>query len=1440
MKSIAELVSAYQTDQLRLPELFEALNARGAVPEAQHATEVEWLEQMRANDQLDGIVVKALLAKMSILQAAKPEDATVVAPAAAAPSPPDPDEDVTRVQPVRRAAPPPVDDEATIVKPASRPAPPVPDDEVTMVKPASARPSGSAPLPGSTQQQTGTSSSLSSQSSWQHIADAESGDFVTVGSLLKGRFHLEREIGRGGMGVVYLARDERKVEARDRDPYVAVKVLNDEFRRHPDSLISLQRESRRSQQLAHDNIVRVFDFDKDRTVVFMTMEYVDGSDLKQLIRERAYNGMPLAQARPLIEGMAKALTRAHAAGVVHSDFKPANVMVTRDGTPKVFDFGIARAGKHMGDAVGDQTVFDAGTLGALTPAYASLEMIQGKDPVPGDDIYALGCVAFELLTGKHPYDKVSAEVAMKEGRKPPQVKGLTKRQYKALCASVAFAGEQRLKSAAALVEGLREVSLGERAKPFLLYGVPAALLVAGGTWGWLSYQHGHHLSRVIARFGMARADHYASEAQALEALNSLTEDERKRIIIDQSDLIQNFLLSRIDAYWSPAQGRYDYAGAQRVFKLRDDLKLYSPELDIKLGAVEQQKNDRLNELDTQLTRQIDADAIFEDQPDNVVVTLTAIRAIDPSSTLLSNAELELKYDAAIGQSLDGDQLERAGSEIKLARDLFPGSARLQRRAEQFDQLGKALAARQLREQQEQEARQQREQSLQALADLLAGVEDTDVWRGKVASAYRNATSLLGDDPELASRRSQLKDLLASRAAARQKAGDLDGAIATAGFGLDLFPGDGTLAASRASLLEQRSKQQQQAATEAERDALARGRIDDLLASPLGSAAWLQDVGSAVGHAKARFGADSPDYAEVLRKADAGLAKLARERIAGGDLDAAARIGEAGQKLDPVASDFAKVLAEVGDARAVAQRKARQEKEQAIAAARTALLELAARPALDSGWQQSVAKAMGTLKGDDSGDTAKALETFGQAVAGEAARLAEAQHLPQARAALDFGLEYAPKSASLAAQSAHLDTLQKELQAKADQESAAAEAQSRIESMKSAVAAGDVGKASQLLARIRTLRPDHPFLKSEGPKLLADAYLGQAEDSVRKGQFQKAADALGQGLRTLTGNQPMEAARARYELAASILAAGGKPLAAADYARLQEQLAEVRRTDAVALDRLEADMRARKQLATRTLAEQLDRLKPTGAATPTGSPSATPAAGNGRPATGSQVDGSKPAAGTSAFSGDDPCSKPGMAGTGKFCRDQLGDTRGPFLVVAPGVGGAPAYAISRAEISISEFNQFCSATGKCTAVSVGDAVLASAPISNVSIDQVRAYARWLGDVSGFTYRLPTDAEWVNAAGAGGKWSQAEDSNCIPPTAGGSDSGAPVAPRGRSRNPWGLVNATGNVWEWVVNGGSVMVRGGSFNSYWSDCSVDSKRLDDGSAQRDVGFRIVRELK
>ncbi|MEO6926550.1 MAG: protein kinase, partial [Rhodanobacter sp.] len=1240
-----------------------------------------------------------------------------------------------------------------------------------------------------------------------------------------------------------------------RDPYVAIKVLNDEFRRHPDSLISLQRESRRSQQLAHDNIVRVYDFDKDRTIVFMTMEYVDGSDLKQLIREQAYDGMPLAKARPLIEGMARALTRAHSAGVVHSDFKPANVMVTREGVPKVFDFGIARAGKHMGDAVGEETVFDAGTLGALTPAYASLEMIQGKDPVPADDVYALGCVTFELLTGKHPYDKASAEVAMREGRKPPPVKGLTKQQYKTLCASVAFRGEDRLKSANALVDGLRDVGFRERAMPYLIYGVPAILVAAGGTWGFITYRHNHQVADVIQRFTLTRSDHYASEAQAMQALGTLSEDDQKRIIVDQGDLIQKFLLSRLDAYWSPDQGRYNYAGTQHVFKLRDDLKLYSPALDIKRGTIEKQRNDLLNSLDTQLSQQISAGAIFENQPDNVVKTLDKIRAIDPTSALLKNSELELKYDAAIGSSLGAGKIDEATTEFTLASRLFPDSTRIKQRGAQLDEIGKAMAARRAQEEHAKQLQQQREQTLQALAGLIDHPASTDDWRNQLATAYQNASKLLADDPQLAQQAERAKQVLASQAAEKQSTGDLANAISIAGFGLNLFPGDASLSSTRQKLLEQQNQLAQKAASEAQRNALAKSRVDDLLAKPLGTAVWLQDVNSALDTARGQMGADSPGYAQVRGSVDASLVKLARERIASADLDDAQRIVQAGQKMDPADGGYAKVLAEVTAARSAAASRTLQEQAQAITAARSTLSALSAKPLLTPEWQQSVVGAMATLHGDHSPETEREIDALAASIAGVAAGQADPQHLPQARLAVDFGLKLIPQSPRLTAESAKLDALQADLQAKAAQESTDAEVKSRIESMRSAAAADDVAKASQSLARIKTLQPDNPFVQNEGPKLLADAYLGLAQDTFQKGRYQKAAEVLGQGLHALTGNAKLNAAKARYELVASIMAAGKQPISTTAYAQLKKQLESVRRADPSALSALESEMRIRGQLSAKTLQEQLDRIKPSAevpatapvpeATTPVPEQGALP----GRPVpiprkgvpTSSQPGNVAKPPVQAGPAGPDPCAKPGMAGTGKFCIDKFGSSRGPFLVVIPGVGGGQPYAMSRAEVSINEFNAFCRATGKCAAKSVTDQDLGNAPISNISLDQARAYGRWLSDLSGFTYRLPTDAEWVNAAKAGGRFTQAEDSNCVPPSAAGGDGGgAAVSARGRSHNPWGLVNMTGNVWEWVVSGGSVAVRGGSFNSYWSDCSVNTHRADSGSPQRDVGFRVLRELK
>ena len=264
--------------------------------------------------------------------------------------------------------------------------------------------------------------------------------------ILKDRFLLEKVLGVGGMGIVYKAKDRLKVEAQDRDPYVAIKVLSEEFKSHPEAFISLQRESRKSQRIAHPNTVKVYDFDRDGDTVFMTMEYMEGKPLDQLIRQYKATGLPRDDGWEIINGMCSALIHAHAENIVHSDFKPGNVFITGNSMAKIFDFGIARAVANVdslenkGD---DKTVFDAGNLGALTPAYASLEMLQGETPDVRDDIYALGCVIYEILTGEHPFNKVPADDAFKQGLKLKKINGIKKHQWKAIEKSLAFKRDDR-------------------------------------------------------------------------------------------------------------------------------------------------------------------------------------------------------------------------------------------------------------------------------------------------------------------------------------------------------------------------------------------------------------------------------------------------------------------------------------------------------------------------------------------------------------------------------------------------------------------------------------------------------------------------------------------------------------------------------------------------------------------------------------------------------------------------------------------------------------------------------------------------------------------------------------------------------------------------------------------------------------------------------------
>jgi serine/threonine protein kinase len=257
------------------------------------------------------------------------------------------------------------------------------------------------------------------------------------------------------MGTVYKGRDLLKVEACDKNPFVALKVLNEDFKKHPDAFIALQREASRQQRLAHPNIATVYDFDRSGNTVFLTMEFLEGQPLNTYMRRhvRPRGGLPFAQAYPIIRGLGLALSYAHERDIVHSDFKPANCFITTSGTVKVLDFGIARAIKGQDD--GEKSVFDPSRLGALTPAYASPEMLTGEDPDPRDDVYALACLAYELLSGQHPFDRKSATHAREKKMTPAPIRGLTRAQMRALTRALSLIRAKRTSSVNAFLEELK-------------------------------------------------------------------------------------------------------------------------------------------------------------------------------------------------------------------------------------------------------------------------------------------------------------------------------------------------------------------------------------------------------------------------------------------------------------------------------------------------------------------------------------------------------------------------------------------------------------------------------------------------------------------------------------------------------------------------------------------------------------------------------------------------------------------------------------------------------------------------------------------------------------------------------------------------------------------------------------------------------------------------
>jgi serine/threonine protein kinase len=258
------------------------------------------------------------------------------------------------------------------------------------------------------------------------------------GSVLRRRYRIENILGQGEMGMVFQAIDEYRLEIPPAGRKLAVKVLHAAVTKSAELLTQLRKEFQQLQLLSHPNIVRVHEFDRDGPIVFFTMELLNGPLLSRVLQARKLIPLERAQALAVVRDVGAAIVHAHSRGVVHGSINPQNIFIAIPGEVRVLDFGAAHR-SNLRSSTPDHEM----TMPFATSAYASCQVLEGEPADARDDVFALACIAYLLLSGEHPFSRKTAIEARQANLSPRRPPNLTSRQWQALRAGLRWKREDR-------------------------------------------------------------------------------------------------------------------------------------------------------------------------------------------------------------------------------------------------------------------------------------------------------------------------------------------------------------------------------------------------------------------------------------------------------------------------------------------------------------------------------------------------------------------------------------------------------------------------------------------------------------------------------------------------------------------------------------------------------------------------------------------------------------------------------------------------------------------------------------------------------------------------------------------------------------------------------------------------------------------------------------